>query len=107
MTDIKIFKEIASKKLPEYLFEELEPHLESLLKAISGAENEAREYEYHIKEVNRERYRSLQDEFAETMKPLWPAFARERWPEIDKYYNFEPVVSPEGALLPCQLENNA
>ncbi len=100
MTDIKIFKEIASTNLPGALYQELEPHLNSLHEAISWAEYMEQEYEYHIAEVNSQRFRKLRDEFEVTIRPLWSAFARERWPEIDKYFAICPVVSSESDSLP-------
>ena len=84
MTDIKIFKEIAAKNLPKVLFQMLDPHLNSLFDEISKAEEEARKIASE-ESSNEAHLEMIQFEFHELVSSMWPAFARERWPEVDGY----------------------
>ena len=85
MTDIKMFKLIASTNLPESLYQQLEPHLESLLDDISSHEQIDEYFSYD----NQKQLNQLKFEFRESVSSMWPAFARERWPEVDNYFDLE------------------
>ena len=85
MTDIKMFKLIASTNLLESLYQQLEPQLDSLFEMASMAE----ESDFLESKYYHERLRELKIEFEESVSSMWPAFARERWPEVDNYFDLE------------------
>ena len=89
MTDIKTFKHITSTNLPESLYQQLEPHLDSLLNVISydGQLNE--QYSYLREKDNHKRLKQLDAEFMESVFPMWLVFTRERWSDVDNYFNLE------------------
>ena len=85
MTTITLFKELASKKLSAPLFEELEQHIESIFNDIQMMEY----FEYESVKENSRKLRKIKLEFYKLVKPNWPDFARERWPEIETYFKLE------------------
>ena len=92
MIATSLFKEIALEMLPQDLFTSLEPHIERILTACDEVEcmqAHADEIEF-IDRQNAERcFDEIRAEFHAQNEPNWPAFARARWPEIDKYFNLE------------------
>src|SRR5665647_2482630 len=97
MTDIALFKQAATEKLPEALYQQLQPHLETLtsyyeeLKVNMLQMEEMAFYEY---QERNQHFEMIRQEFNEMNEPNWPAFARERWPEIDTYFNLGPPEKP-------------
>jgi hypothetical protein len=89
MTDTKIFKEIASTNLPELLYQQLEPHLDSLHSIVSKSEEHVGELEGLIRQNTYKHIDWLKDEFNKLVIPMWPIFARQCWPQIDGFYNLE------------------
>lgn len=92
MTDSTIFKKLAAEKLSAALFQQVETNLDLLLECF----NETREYEYYSQQSQYEylrdlenRYRQIRSEFEATFEPMWPGFARERWPEIDEHFKLK------------------
>jgi hypothetical protein len=85
MDNITLFKEIASKKLSVPLFEELEPHLELFFEYIEIAHL----FEHEYREERYSRLQEIKKDFDNQVKSNWPAFARERWPEIETYFELE------------------
>lgn len=90
MTEITIFKQIASKQLPEALYQQLEPHLDSLLNLYQESEAICSQLDYLERRDSEMRYNEIRAEFNEKNEPNWAAFARERWPDIDTYFNLGP-----------------
>ena len=54
-------------------------------------DREDRRRRYH--EI-RDEFHEIRDEFRLRYEPDWPSFARERWPEIDEYFNLQPPTYP-------------
>jgi hypothetical protein len=90
--DTTLFKAMALEMLPQALFTSLEPHIEKILTAcdeVEFMEEHAREMEFLKQEYAWRRFDEIRAEFHAQNEPSWPAFARARWPEIDKYFNLE------------------
>ena len=94
MTDIALFKQAATEKLPEALYRQLEPHLDSLLNLYQESEAICSQLDYLESRHASMRYDEIRAEFNEKNEPNWAAFARERWPDIDKYFNLVPPEKP-------------
>jgi hypothetical protein len=81
MSDSTLFKQIASTKLPESLYQQLAPYLDDLW----GSYQERKATEW--RDQNNERMKRLNREaelewaFAAENAARWPAFVREHWPE--------------------------
>lgn len=89
MTNSTLFKQVAATNLPEDLFQQIEPHLDSLLCHYQESEQISRELNYIETMYARDRYDLIRAEFNQINEKNWPEFARERWPEIDNHFNLE------------------
>lgn len=93
MTHAKLFKKIAATNLPEALYQKMESHLDSLLSEYEQSEDEKNQIAFiewnNEWKRNQETYREIKEEFNKLMQPAWLAFARERWPEIDSFFDIE------------------
>lgn len=93
MIDTALFKQIASETLPDILYQQLEPHLEAVSSRYGEVETrigQMEEIEHEERRYRSGRYNMIRQEFGNHNEPNWPTFARERWPEIDTYFNLEP-----------------
>ena len=89
MTEITLFKSIASKNLPESLYEQLEPHLTSLFKHI----DERVLLDQLIEQETQGRLSEAKEAFFESVIPMWPAFAREHWPDIEEFFDLKKTAN--------------
>lgn len=90
MTQTSLFKQVAAKNLPKSLFQQLEPHLNTLINNYEENKQICAEIEYIDSKYLYARYNKIKAEFNEISKPMWLFFARERWPEIDHFFDLSP-----------------
>lgn len=91
MNDIDIFRAAASQSLPEAVFQQLLPHLDSLVSSYKEKQIDEEEMEDWKARCDQEDYRDIREEYEDATEINWQAFARERWPEIDKYFKFKAI----------------
>ena len=91
MNDIDIFKHAANQVLPEIVYQQLLPHLESLFSTYKEQQIDEEEMEDWQVRCDIEDFRDIRAEYEDATEISWQAFARERWPEIDKYFKFNPI----------------
>jgi hypothetical protein len=85
----EIYKSIAAGRLPASLYEQLAPHLDGLLEEFSDATQAYMENDYQESRRLGQRMQGLRAEFEKQNRPDWVKFARQNWPEVDKYFNLE------------------
>jgi hypothetical protein len=91
MNAIDVFKNAASKSLPEAIYQQLLPHLDTLLSSYEDQRSEESQMMDWQVECDEERFRDIRREYEDATEINWQAFARERWPDIDKYFTFEQI----------------
>jgi len=89
MTNAKLFKKIAAINLTEALYQQMEPHLDTLLIDYEQIESAQSEIAFHESKLNYRKYHQIREEFNKLMHPAWLAFAREHWPGIDSVFDIE------------------
>ena len=91
MTDIDIFKHTARTTLPAPVYQQLLPHLDTLLTTYE-TNNAAKEGDLYEQACEASyRFSEIREEYEDATDINWQSFARERWPEIDKYFKFKAI----------------
>lgn len=91
MTDIDIFKHTARTTLPAPVYQQLLPHLDTLLTTYE-TNNAAKEGDLYEQACDaRYRFSEIREEYEAATEVNWQSFARERWPEIEKHFEFKPI----------------
>jgi len=98
MNHVSLFKAIASKELPETLYQELEPHMEALAICYRNEVSFLDQAQEADAQYASRHYRETVYAFEKEQSKHWPAFAREHWPQIDKYYNLDAAIDKNDAL---------
>jgi hypothetical protein len=73
--------------LPPSLYEEFAPYLEKLLEHVFFAEQALAEDDYQQAQSHAQRMRELRDQFEAQKRSDWVKFARQNWPDVDKYFD--------------------
>jgi hypothetical protein len=90
MIDLDLFKWIADKHLPKDVFDAVTPHLETLIDEYEINEEASLELRHLEREDRLARFQGIRDEFLAQNDANWPAFVRQRWPEVDKFFDLSP-----------------
>ena len=99
MINITLFKKIVSETIPLDLNQKIQAHIEKICSRYEEAvteEGQRKQFEY---EQVTERYNEIRKEFNNENEKNWIIFAKERWPEIEEYFNLVKEVKTSSPNL--------
>ena len=95
MIDITMFKEIVSETMPLDLHQKIEPHIDEICSRYERAITDEVQGKQLQWEMINERYDEIRDDFNKENEVNWKSYAKERWPEIEEYFNFSDPLAKE------------
>jgi hypothetical protein len=78
-----------SEVLPEALCKLLEPHVEALTHQYDKHCYEDEQDDFYERRARNERLETIIEEFRKETATAFRAFARERWPESEEYFDLD------------------
>jgi hypothetical protein len=98
--DSDLFKAVVKKTLSESLYRQIEPQVDVLLAEYELAEQSESEVEWTYRMSLSRCLQSLRADFKNQTKANWLAFALQRLPEADQYFDLEEVYLADIDIVP-------
>lgn len=100
MINTKMLKMVISETVPLDLHQKIEPHIDKICLHYEEAMSQYEEFWSQQADI---RYRELKDDFNKENQENWRNYAKEHWPEIEKYFNLSGPLAREEKPVSLKL----